>query len=72
MVVNMLDAKTQLSKLVDEALHGGDVQIARNGTALIRLVPVEPLPARPLGSVAVHVPDSFFEPMSEEELAEWE
>lgn len=40
MKVNMLEAKNQLSRLVREALDGGDVVIASNGEPLVRLVPV--------------------------------
>lgn len=39
-VVNIYDAKTQLSRLLEEALTGEDVVIARNGTPLVRLVPI--------------------------------
>ncbi|WP_260295512.1 type II toxin-antitoxin system Phd/YefM family antitoxin [Sedimenticola hydrogenitrophicus] len=37
--VNMHEAKSQLSALVEEALAGGDVVIARAGKPLARLVP---------------------------------
>ena len=40
MKVNMLEAKSQLSRLVKEALDGHDVVIASNGEPLVRLVPV--------------------------------
>ena len=40
MKVNMLEAKSQLSRLVKQALEGEDVIIARNGEPLVRLVPV--------------------------------
>ncbi len=36
-LVNMHEAKSQLSKLVEEALAGQDVVIARNGVPLVRL-----------------------------------
>ncbi len=39
--VNLHYAKTHLSRLVDEALAGEQVVIARNGTALVSLAPVE-------------------------------
>ena len=39
-IVNMHQAKTSLSRLVERALAGEDVVIARNGTPLVRLVPV--------------------------------
>jgi prevent-host-death family protein len=40
MKVNMLEAKSQLSKLVKTALEGEEVVIAKNGTPAVRLVPV--------------------------------
>ena len=36
----MLEAKSQLSKLVKHALDGEDVVIASNGNPMVRLVPV--------------------------------
>jgi prevent-host-death family protein len=38
--VNMLEAKSQLSRLVKQALDGEDVVIASNGEPMVRLVPV--------------------------------
>ena len=38
--VNMLEAKSQLSKLVAAALEGEEVLIARNGAPMVRLVPL--------------------------------
>ena len=40
MKVNMLEAKSQLSRLVKDALAGKDVVIASNGEPMVRLVPV--------------------------------
>ncbi len=40
--VNMHEAKSQLSKLVEKALKGEDVVIAKSGVSKVRLVPVEP------------------------------
>lgn len=37
---NVHQAKTELSKLIDAALRGEDVVIARNGVPTVRLVPV--------------------------------
>jgi prevent-host-death family protein len=39
-VANIHEAKSQLSKLVDLALRGEEVIIARAGTPVVRLVPV--------------------------------
>ena len=40
MQVNMLEAKSQLSRLVKAALAGEDVVIASNGRAQVKLVPI--------------------------------
>ncbi|MBS3935169.1 MAG: type II toxin-antitoxin system prevent-host-death family antitoxin [Sulfuritalea sp.] len=40
MQVNMLEAKNQLSKLVQAAAEGQDVIIARNGIPVARLLPL--------------------------------
>ena len=39
-IVNMHQAKASLSRLVEQALAGEEVVIARNGEPLVRLVPV--------------------------------
>ena len=41
MQVNVLEAKTQLSKLVKAALDGEEVIIARNGEPMVKLVPMK-------------------------------
>jgi prevent-host-death family protein len=46
MQVNMLEAKTQLSKLVEAALRGEEVIIANRGKPMVRLVPAEPAKAK--------------------------
>ncbi len=72
--VNMHQAKSTLSRLVERALAGEDVVIARNGEPLVRLVPVAKerkprVPGRLKGKVWM-APD--FDEMSEEELRDWE
>jgi len=70
-IVNMHQAKSSLSRLVERALAGEDVVIARNGEPLVRLVPIpkqtrEPrVPGRSKGRICI-APD--FDTMSEEEL----
>jgi prevent-host-death family protein len=73
-IVNMHQAKTSLSRLVEKALAGEEVVIARNGEPLVRLVPItkkrEPrIPGRSRGRIWI-APD--FNEMSEEELKDWE
>ena len=40
-IANIHDAKTRLSHLIDRALAGEEVQIARAGHPLVRLVPIQ-------------------------------
>ena len=40
MQVNVLEAKSQLSKLLKAALEGEEVIIARNGEPMVKLVPI--------------------------------
>lgn len=46
MQVNLHDAKTHLSRYVDQALEGEEVVIARAGRPLVKLVPLEPRAAQ--------------------------
>ena len=39
-IVNMHEAKTQLSRLVEQAMAGEEIVIAKAGTPLVKLVPV--------------------------------
>ncbi len=51
MIVNMHDAKTQLSKLVKRVEAGEEIVIARNGEPVAKLVPYTETPIR-LGAAA--------------------
>lgn len=62
--VNMHQAKTHLSRLVDRASKGEGFIIARAGKPLVKVVPIEPRDAalpRRLGFLAgeIKVPDDF-------------
>lgn len=67
-------AKTNLSKLIEAAVAGEDVVIARGSKPMVRLVPIEPKRFK-IGILkdilTGEIPD-FLEPMSEEDLALWE
>jgi prevent-host-death family protein len=39
-IVNLYDARTHLSQLVDRAAQGEDIVIAKKGVPLVRLTPV--------------------------------
>jgi prevent-host-death family protein len=66
-------AKSQLSKLIDAALAGEEVVIARGSKPVVRLVPISRSGFRfgVLAGKVGRVPD-FFEPLPAEELDLWE
>lgn len=72
--VNVHEAKTHLSRLLAKVEAGEEVIIARNGTPVARLVSCKKRGKRKPGSMAgiFTVPDSFFDPLPDEELAAWE
>lgn len=61
-VINIHEAKTHLSRLVDEAVRGKPFTIAKAGKPLVRVVALD-APAKPqrLGFLAgeIEVPDDF-------------
>ncbi len=70
--INIYDAKTQLSRLVDRAAAGEDIVIARAGRPIVRLVPVKASEPRQPGELRhLNIPDDFFRPLSSEELNLW-
>jgi prevent-host-death family protein len=71
-IKNVAQAKAHLSQLLDAALAGEEVIVARAGKPLVRLVPLQPPARRELGFESARVPDEFFAPLSDEELADWE
>ena len=73
MLVNVHDAKSQLSKLISAAEAGDDVVIARKGKPAVRLVPVQGDGFRfdTLAHLASAAPD-LNEPTDEGELSLWE
>jgi prevent-host-death family protein len=71
--VNVHEAKTHLSRLLERVQAGEEIIVAKNGKPYARLVPLEPPPTkRELGFLHGQVTDAFFEPLPEEELAAWE
>jgi len=74
-VVNVHAAKTQLSRLLDAAVAGEEVIIAKAGKPVARLVPITDIKQpRRLGTLAVklHIPDDFDEPLPDEIIALFE
>ena len=66
-------AKSRLSELIDAALRGEDVVIAKGGRPAVRLVPL-PQSGFRLGVVKGRLDTSpdFHEPLSDDELRAWE
>mgnify|MGYP000927474851 CR=1 FL=1 len=71
MQVNIYDAKTHLSALVNKALAGEEVIIARDGTPLVTLMPVPVKRRSSMGAFAGQciIPDDFDAPMPEDWFA---
>ena len=67
------DAKTNLSRLIADALAGGDVVIARGNVPVVRLVPVEPRGRRCFGALKgkIAMDAGFDDPLPDDELAGW-
>ena len=77
-IVNVHEAKTHLSKLLERVKNGEEVVIAKAGKPYARLVPLAAAGGekkrRKPGSLA-HlgpIPDSFFDPLPDEVLDAWE
>lgn len=70
--VNVHEAKTNLSRLLERAHAGEEIIIAKNGKPYARLLPLDKPRARTPGLLKGKVEDSFFEPLPEEELDGWD
>jgi prevent-host-death family protein len=70
--VNMHDAKTQFSRLVDRAAAGETIVIAKAGTPVARLVPLEPVtsggPRRTGFLLGMYTVPDDFDRMFEQEI----
>jgi prevent-host-death family protein len=75
--VNIHDAKTHLSRLVEQAANGETIVIAKAGKPMVKIVPLntpEPRPMRRRGFLAgqIMVPDDFDEMGRDEIIAMFE
>ncbi|PKM15637.1 MAG: type II toxin-antitoxin system prevent-host-death family antitoxin [Gammaproteobacteria bacterium HGW-Gammaproteobacteria-2] len=71
-VINIYEAKTHLSRLVDEAGQGADIVIARAGKPIARLCRIQPKARkRKLGILdgRFKIPDDFNAPLPDDVLA---
>jgi antitoxin (DNA-binding transcriptional repressor) of toxin-antitoxin stability system len=76
-MVNVHQAKTQLSRLIDDAHAGETIVLAKAGKPWARLMPLEHpapqrLPGRQRSLGPLSHPDALLEPLEPEELAAWE
>lgn len=75
--VNVHDAKTHFSRLLERAHAGEEIVLAKAGRPYARLVPLssgpsQRLPGRLKGVIGAAAVDAFLEPLPEDELAAWE
>ncbi len=74
MQASVHEAKTNLSKLMEAAERGERVVITRHGVPAVELVPARKTKVTfgCLKDKVGEIPDAFFDPMTEEELLDWE
>jgi prevent-host-death family protein len=73
-IVTIHAAKTNLSKLIEQACAGEEIIIARGSEPVVKLVPIPAVkPERKAGTLKgkFTVPDSFFDPLPDDELEVW-
>ncbi|WP_031361427.1 type II toxin-antitoxin system Phd/YefM family antitoxin [Caballeronia sordidicola] len=73
--VNIHDAKTNFSKLVDQAAAGEEIIIAKAGTPMARLVPLQKQKRKiqfGLMKDEIEIKPGFYDPMTDEEIALFE
>lgn len=74
-VINIYEAKTHLSKLIDQAAQGDDIVIARSGKPVARLTRLAPKkPAIRFGVLKgeITIDDDFDAPLPEDVIAAFE
>lgn len=69
-MLNLYEAKSQLSALVEEAAAGAEIIIAKAGKPRAKLVPIRPAARRPgSGKGRIWLSDDFDAPLPDEMLA---
>jgi prevent-host-death family protein len=76
-MVNVHQAKTHLSRLIDDAHAGETIVLAKAGKPWARLMPLAPppprrIPGRLRSQGPLRNPDVLLEPMAAAELASWD
>jgi prevent-host-death family protein len=72
--VNVHEAKTQFSRLLEQAHAGQEIILAKAGKPYARMVPLsqQEKPVRKPGRLAGYIDEAFFEPLPDDELKAWE
>jgi prevent-host-death family protein len=68
---NVHEAKTHFSRLIERALAGEEIVIAKSGKPLVRLTAVEDRRPRTPGLAKGRLTEAFFEPLAEDDLSDW-
>jgi prevent-host-death family protein len=76
-IVNVHDAKTHFSRLLERAHAGEEIVLAKAGRPYARLMPLAPtapqrLPGRLKNHLGAGVVDALLEPLPKDELTAWE
>lgn len=71
-IINVHEAKTHLSRLLEEVKAGNEIILAKGGRPYARLSPLEGRPKRQLGFLSGKLTADFFAPLPPEELEPWE
>jgi prevent-host-death family protein len=73
LTVNVHEAKTHFSRLLEQAHAGQEIILAKAGKPYARLMPLSPRETgRQPGRLNGRLSDAFFDPLPEDELAAWE
>jgi prevent-host-death family protein len=70
-IINIHEAKTQLSRLLDQVRAGEEIILAKSGKPYARLMPLAEEQPRSPGLASGWVDDAFFEPLPDSELEAW-
>lgn len=70
-VVNVHEAKTHFSRLLERAHAGEEIILAKAGKPYAKLTPIETSRERKPGLARGRVSEAFFEPLPEDEIEAW-
>lgn len=73
LTINVHEAKTHFSRLLEQAHAGQEIVLAKAGKPYARLMPLSPTSGkRKPGRLAGRVDEAFFAPLPDAELDAWE